>query len=56
MNKRILSLKKLTNGLLKNGMKEMTGRSRGVRIREAIEKILGEENKALRILLDFSVI
>jgi hypothetical protein len=54
MNKRILSLKKLTNGLLKNGMKEMTGRSGGVRIREAIEKILGEEKKALRILLDFS--
>jgi len=42
MNKRILSLKKLSNGLLKNGTKEMTGRSRGIRIREAIEKALEE--------------
>ena len=54
MNKQILSLKKLTNGLLKNGMREMTGRSRGARIREATEKILGEEKGTLRIILDFS--
>jgi len=54
MNKKVISLKKLTNGLLKNGAREMTGRSRGVRTREAIEKILGEEKKALRIILDFS--
>jgi len=54
MNKRVLSLKKLSNGLLKNGAKEMTGRSRGVRIREAIEKALGEAMGTLRVILDFS--
>jgi hypothetical protein len=54
MEKRNLSLKKLGNTFLRNGSKEMTGRSRGVRIREAIEKILGEENGALRVVLDFS--
>jgi hypothetical protein len=54
MEKQTLSLKKLTYTLLKNGSKEMTGRSRGVRIRQAIEKILGEEKGSLRIVLDFS--
>jgi hypothetical protein len=54
MEKQSLSLKKLTNTLLKNGSKEMTGRSRGVRIRQAIEKILGEEKGSLRVVLDFS--
>jgi hypothetical protein len=54
MEKKTLSLKKLTNTLLKNGSKEMTGRSRGVRIRQAIEKVLGEEKGSLRIVLDFS--
>jgi hypothetical protein len=54
MEKQTLSLKKLTRALLKNGSREMTGRSRGVRIRQAIEKILGEEKGSLRIVLDFS--
>ncbi len=54
MQKRILPLRKLTQALLKNGSKEMTGRSRGIRIREALEKILGEERGGLRIILDFS--
>lgn len=54
MEKQTLSLKKLTNTLLKNGSKEMTGRSRGVRIRQAIEKILGEEKGSLRIVVDFA--
>lgn len=54
MNKKILSLKKLTNGLLKNGSKEMTGRSCGIRIRKMIERILGEKGKGLRIVLDFA--
>jgi len=54
MEKRTLSLKKLTQHLLKNGSRETIGRSRGVRIREAIEKILGGERGALRIVLDFS--
>jgi hypothetical protein len=54
MEKRTLSLKKLTNTLLKNGSREMTGRLRGVRIREALEKILGEEKGSLRVVLDFS--
>lgn len=54
MIRKILSLRKLSQDLLKNGAKEMTGRSRGVRIREAIEKILREENGGLPIVLDFS--
>jgi hypothetical protein len=54
MEKQTLSLKKLTHSLLRNGSKEMTGRSRGIRIREALEKILGEEKGALRVVLDFS--
>src|SRR5512139_828126 len=54
MEKQTLALKKLTHTLLKNGSKEMTGRSRGVRIRQAIEKILGIEKGALRVVLDFS--
>jgi hypothetical protein len=54
MAKKVLSLKRLTDGLMKNGAKEMTGRSRGVRIREAIEKILREEDGGLHIVLDFS--
>jgi len=54
MQKRIIPLKKMTNALLKNGSREMTGRSRGVRIREALEKVLGEDKEAARIVLDFS--
>ena len=54
MEKRTLCIKKLPHTLLKNGSREMTGRSRGVRIREAIEKILGEGKGALRVVLDFS--
>ena len=54
MEKQTLSLKKLTQTLLRNGSREMTGRSRGARIRQAIEKILGEETGSLRIVLDFS--
>jgi hypothetical protein len=54
MEKRTLCIKKLPHTLLKNGSREMTGRSRGVRIREAIEKILGEGKGTLRVVLDFS--
>ncbi|MGB9628367.1 MAG: STAS-like domain-containing protein [Thermodesulfobacteriota bacterium] len=54
MNLHTLSLKKLTNGLLKNGSKEMTGRIRGIRIREAIEKFLGEKGEGQKVILDFS--
>jgi hypothetical protein len=54
MEKQSLSLKKLTSAILKNGSREMTGRSRGVRIREAIEKVFGEEKGTLRVVLDFS--
>lgn len=54
MEERTLSLKKLTSAVLKNGSREMTGRLRGARIREALEKILGEEKRSLRIVLDFS--
>lgn len=54
MEKRVLSLKKLTHQLFKNGSREMTGRSRGVRIREVIEKILRDEKGSLRVIIDFS--
>jgi hypothetical protein len=54
MERRTLSLKKLTHAVLKNGSREMTGRSRGARIREALEKILGEGKCSLCLVLDFS--
>jgi hypothetical protein len=54
MEKRTLSLKKLTQTVLKNGSREMAGRYRGARIREALEKILGGEKASLRVVLDFS--
>jgi hypothetical protein len=54
MEKRTLSLKKLSDALLKNGSREMTGRSRGIRIREGLERVLGEEKGSLCIVLDFS--
>ncbi len=54
MEKRTLSLKKLTHTLLRNGSKEMTGRSRGIRIREGLERMLGEEKGSLCLVLDFS--
>ncbi len=54
MNKKVISLKKLTSGLLKNGSKGMTGRSQGAKIREFIEKILREGKSDLLIILDFS--
>ena len=54
MEKRILSLKKLTHQLFKNGSREMTGRSRGARIRELIERILRDEKESLRVIIDFS--
>lgn len=53
MNKKILSLKKLTHDLFKNGKKEMAGRSRGARLRETIEKIL-REGDDLCLVIDFS--
>ena len=53
MNKKILSLKKLTHGLFKNGKKEMAGRSRGARLRETIEKILREGDEPC-LVIDFS--
>ena len=54
MEKRTLSLKKLTHTFLKNGSKDTTGRSRGIRIREGLERVLGEEKGSLCIVLDFS--
>jgi hypothetical protein len=54
MRKKIVSLKKVTNGVLKNGEKGLTGRSRGIRMREAIEKMLKEESGVARMVLDFA--
>jgi len=53
MDKKRLLLKKLTASLSKNGIKEMTGRSRAVKIREGVEKILREEKEPLLFVLDF---
>jgi hypothetical protein len=52
MNKKSLLLKRLTHQLFKNGVKEMTGRSKGIRIRETIERLLKERSESL-IILDF---
>ena len=54
MKRRLLSVRELTNGVLKNGDGEMTGRPRGARIREAIERILREEGENACIVLNFS--
>jgi hypothetical protein len=54
MNRKIVSLRKLINGLLKDGGKEMTGRSRGIRVREFIERVFKQERNPLLVLLDFS--
>jgi hypothetical protein len=53
MKKKTVSLKKLSHELFKNGKKEMAGRSRGVRLRETLEKIL-REGDAQCLVLDFS--
>ena len=54
MEKRTVSLKKLTQTVLKNGSREMAGRLRGARSREALEKILGEGKGSICLALDFS--
>jgi len=53
MFRKILSLKKLTQELFKNGKKEMTGRSRGARLRETVEKIIREGEEPC-LVIDFS--
>src|SRR4030043_179841 len=54
MNRKVLSLKKLSEGLLKDGAKEMTGRTRGVKVRGFLERILRGEGGPALVLLDFS--
>jgi len=54
MNRKMLSLRKLISELLKNGGKGMTGRTRGVKVREFIERVLREEKGPLLVVLDFS--
>jgi hypothetical protein len=53
MQRKTLFLKRLSDVIFKNGSRDMTGRSRGIRIRETIERILKEKGEAL-IVLDFS--
>src|SRR5512139_3595550 len=53
MNKRTVFLKKVSDELFRNGARECTGRSRGARIRETLERILKEEPVTL-VVLDFS--
>jgi len=54
MNRKVLSLKKLSEGLLKDGAKEMTGRTRGAKVRAILERILRVEGGPPLVLLDFS--
>jgi hypothetical protein len=54
MNRRVLSLKKISEGLIKDGAKEMTGRARGARVRAFLERMLRGEGGAPLVLLDFS--
>lgn len=54
MNRKVLSLKKLSGGLLKDGAKEMTGRTRGVKVRGFLERLLRIEGGPALVLLDFS--
>jgi hypothetical protein len=53
MKRKTLLLKKVAHDLLKNGTREMAGRSRAIRIREAIERIFREEKEPLLVFLDF---
>jgi hypothetical protein len=53
MYRRTLLLKKLTTDLFRNGSREMTGRSRGVRTRETLERILREAGEVVWVL-DFA--
>src|SRR5512139_3789205 len=53
MVKRTVLLKTLTDRLFKDGAKEMTGRARGTRLRETIERMLREGKETL-IVLDFA--
>lgn len=54
MNRKVLSLKKLSEGLSKDRAKEMTGRTRGVKVRSFLERLLRVEGGPLLVLLDFS--
>ncbi len=54
MKKRVLLLKKVSRTLSKNGNLEMTGRSRAVKMREAVERTLREQNGPLLMTLDFT--
>lgn len=53
MKKRTVFLKKVSDELFRDGAKEWTGRSRGVRTRETLERVLKGEAGAL-VVLDFS--
>jgi len=53
MKKRTVFLKKVSDELFGNVTKELTGRSRGVRTRETLERVLEAETETL-VVLDFS--
>jgi hypothetical protein len=52
MNRKVLSLKKLSEGLSKDKAKEMTGRT-GAKVRSFLERLLRVEGASL-VLLDFT--
>jgi hypothetical protein len=53
MDKRTLLIRKLSSCAARNGTREMTGRSSGVKIREAVERTLREEGEPFLLVLDF---
>ena len=53
MDKRTLRIRKLSSCPGRNGSREMTGRSRGIKIREAVERTLREEKEPFLLILDF---
>ena len=53
MDRKTLVLKRLTTDLFKDGSREMTGRSRGVRTRETLERTLRDAEEVVWVL-DFT--
>jgi hypothetical protein len=53
MDKRTLLIRKLSSCPGRNGTREMTGRSRGIKIREAVERTLRETKEPFLLVLDF---
>jgi hypothetical protein len=53
MNKRVVFLKEVSSDFFRNGTRELSGRSRGGRVRETLERMLKGEGEPL-LVLNFS--